>query len=978
MTKLLPFFLLLLVFSFRVSAQTSQDATIALSAEVSLSPEGIVLKWPNSGAADTQIKRRTKGQAGNQWTLLFNQNGSTQSSVADNNVTLGNTYEYHISTVKNGITAHGYAHVAVLAPLVEYRGKILVFIDSTTADAVGLELKIFKDAMRGDGWQPMPFKTGPSSTVQSVKNQIIASYNEDPANVKAILIIGDVPVPYSGNSAWDGHPEHNGAWPSDAYYADVNGNWTDVSVNASTPARNANKNVPGDGKFDQSILPSPAELMVGRIDFRHLDPATFGATPIELTKRYLLKSARWRTKQYTVPYRGIVDDNFGYFGGEAFAANGYRNAYPIVGAGNVTAGDFLGDTGGEGYLFGYGCGAGGYSSANGIGNSADIASDSINVVFSNIFGSYHGDWDYESNPLMPAALASKGAILTCSWAGRPHWFMQALASGEPIGYCTKETMNAASNTDYFVSSGRGGAHVALLGDPTTRAIIVAQVPELNFITHCTSVDLEWKPSPDTGILGYHVYRSVSLDGPYQRLNPELLTGLTWTDNEPFEGLSFYMVRAVRIDQTPGGGIFYNASSGLIQPLTFEKGDVPQITISIPAPGVLTCNNPQLFIPAITDSVPLAQPLTWMGPGGFSSVGGLAIITIPGEYTLTAISTEGCVATAQISIAQDTSVPEINFPPYALGCGNSPVEIQLPFEPGVIFTINGQSYTGGQSVTFSASGTYEMVITNVDNGCTTTTSLNIQAGPPAVDVEITTDLPPILTCLQTAIILTPIISSFPSTFTLTWSPPSSEPTSNYVVKFPGEYCVTVTDGISGCTATDCIIITQQTDPPLPGGIVTNVSSPGASDGAIDLAPVSGGQTNQYSWSNGANSEDISGLTAGVYTVTITNADGCTSVISFQVGVTSGTTSPTGNFELTIAPNPATSFTKILLHFDNPVPATVRLTNVNGQLISTQSAGSSAVHTFIIDTSNLPDGIYPVLISAGDRTAVRKIVVCNSDK
>ncbi|MCY7329971.1 MAG: hypothetical protein LH618_15560, partial [Saprospiraceae bacterium] len=60
--------------------------------------------------------------------------------------------------------------------------------------------------------------TGPSSTVQSIKNQILTSYNADPANVTAVLLLGSIPIPYSGNSAWDGHsPDHTGAWPSDAY-----------------------------------------------------------------------------------------------------------------------------------------------------------------------------------------------------------------------------------------------------------------------------------------------------------------------------------------------------------------------------------------------------------------------------------------------------------------------------------------------------------------------------------------------------------------------------------------------------------------------------------------------------------------------------------------------------------------------------------------------------------------------------------------
>ena len=91
--------------------------------------------------------------------------------------------------------------------------------------------------------------------MQSIKDQIVANYNADPNGVKAVLLLGTVPIPYSGDFAWDGHADHYGAWPSDAYYADVNGVWTDNSINDTSPGRAANVNVPGDGKFDQSYYP---------------------------------------------------------------------------------------------------------------------------------------------------------------------------------------------------------------------------------------------------------------------------------------------------------------------------------------------------------------------------------------------------------------------------------------------------------------------------------------------------------------------------------------------------------------------------------------------------------------------------------------------------------------------------------------------------------------------------------------------------
>ena len=53
-----------------------------------------------------------------------------------------------------------------------------------------------------------------------------------------------------------------------------------------------------------------------------------------------------------------------------------------------------------------------------------------------LFGSWLGDWDSEDN-IMRAVLATPDYGLTCAWSGRPHWFLQHMALGEPIGFSTR-------------------------------------------------------------------------------------------------------------------------------------------------------------------------------------------------------------------------------------------------------------------------------------------------------------------------------------------------------------------------------------------------------------------------------------------------------------------------------------------------------------------------------------------------------------
>jgi hypothetical protein len=576
------------------------EYSVQISATVQSSPPQIALSWPqdtlgvpNSYTVYRKLLDDTDWGAG---TAL----PGSATSYVDNNVRDGGAYEYQIVKDAYDYTGYGYIYAGIDAPLIESRGTVLLVVDNTYASDLVNELTQLQQDLNGDGWSVTRLDVGRNDPVTSVKALIQAQYNADPQNVKAVFLFGHVPVPYSGDMAPDGHsPEHQGAWPADAYYGDMDGWWSDDSVYDTGATDPRNQNVPGDGKFDQSTLPAQVKLMVGRVDLANMPgqavyngPATF-PSELALLRNYLNKDHNFRTKSLNPPRRGIVGDYFGYYNDEAFAAGGWRNFSAFFGAGNVSSlpnqGTWIPKLRSNNYLWAYACGPGEFTSINGIGNqgsyytgtSVDIVSNNVQAVFTLIFGSWLGDWDAQDD-LMRSVLATPTYGLACGWSGRPHWFCHHMGLGLPIGYSARLTQNNGQDGLYqnMVNEYANYVHIALMGDPTLRMHVVGPPSNLYLDANSGGVFVSWAGSSDS-IMGYNVYRGSSANGPFTRLNSSPVTDTFITDSAPPAGTLTYMVRAVKLE-TGGSGSYYNASEGIFASVTVNQAQPPLPTVAITA------------------------------------------------------------------------------------------------------------------------------------------------------------------------------------------------------------------------------------------------------------------------------------------------------------------------------------------------------------------------------------------------------------
>ena len=576
-------------------ATPAEEDTVEVSAVVREDPAQIALAWtPRSTTSAYAIYRRTTGP-NTPWGAAVATLPGTATTWNDDTVQVGVEYEYKL---QRGV-AIGYIRSGIRLPLKDDWGKVILLVDDTMVAPLAAELHDLERLLVADGWEVVRGTVSRMDPVPDVKAKIRQLHALDPQHTRALLLFGRIPVPYSGELVPDGHNgstgnNHRGAWPADTFYADLDGNWTDTTVNCTTSDYARNHNIPGDGKYDQSHVPSPLELEVGRVDLSSLPKLAILGTETELLRNYIRKNHRFRHKEFAPLRRALL---FGKgFDSRIYrpSADLLREASAFFGPGKVTTLDtnqFFPTLQTQPYLWAHGDGGGNMEGASGVGSTShfcgvsDTAAADYRVVydpqcvFFTIFGSWFGDWDAPNN-FLRAFLASPTGGLTNIWAGFGHWFAQDLALGYPIGRPARllqENLNDATRgytvgfTDASFKSTSGRVHLTLMGDPTLRVFVVAPPLEVD---RRPGGRLSWVAPDEADIVGYHVYWAAEELGPYVRLTTQVVPGCGFVDPAPKDD-GWYMVRTVKLETT-GSGSFYNPSVGIMAPPVDRPAPTPLV------------------------------------------------------------------------------------------------------------------------------------------------------------------------------------------------------------------------------------------------------------------------------------------------------------------------------------------------------------------------------------------------------------------
>jgi gliding motility-associated-like protein len=434
-------------------------------------------------------------------------------------------------------------------------------------------------------------------------------------------------------------------------------------------------------------------------------------------------------------------------------------------------------------------------------------------------------------------------------------------------------------------------------------------------------------------------------------------------------------------------------AGGTTPYTFlwSNGQTSEDIINVPAGNysvTITDANNCTATNTVTLTEPLAMSVALNSPtfaGGFNisctgyNDGAVNATITNGVAPLTYLWNNGATTqniTNGVAGNQNLTVTDIN------GCTVTSI-IALTEPPGITSSVTSQTYNGGYSVSCNGatdgsvdltvnnatgivtyvwnngattedlsnlpSGTYSVVVTDA-NGCTSSSSATLtQPAVLAGNLTVSSYNGNVnISCNGfTDGSITPSLSGGVLPYSYNWS--SGQTSQNITGIAAGNYSVTITDA-NGCTVDLSATLTEPN--PLTAGIFTgaltlggyNITCNGAADGAIDLTVTDGTSPYSFLWSNGDTDEDQYGLTAGNYSVTVTDDNGCTASDNTTLTEPPAVTA-------TIA-----SFTDVLCNGGNDGSATVN------------AGGGSAPYTYLWETGqttatvvNFVAGIHNVTVT-----------------
>ncbi|MDP4760111.1 MAG: gliding motility-associated C-terminal domain-containing protein [Crocinitomicaceae bacterium] len=355
---------------------------------------------------------------------------------------------------------------------------------------------------------------------------------------------------------------------------------------------------------------------------------------------------------------------------------------------------------------------------------------------------------------------------------------------------------------------------------------------------------------------------------------------SWSDGSTILGTSSALnvtsLGTYTVTVTGANGCSATATQIITQNIT-----PPMVSITPLASNILTCSTTSISLTANGTG-----DFAWTNPT-LISTNPLLTVSTPGNYTVTLTAANGCTGTATQSITQNITPPAATIiAPSTTVITCTTTSISLTATGGGTYSWSDGMGIVGTSATIvvTSPGTYTVTVTGT-NGCTATAATTITQNTSSPTAGINVPNTTILTCATTNIPLTATGGGSYSWYSGTANVGN---TSSLSVTNPGFYTVVVT-APNGCTSLTNIVITQDIVAPI-ASIANNTNSTILDCNTTQISLTGGGGISA-SWSNGttnvSSTAALTVTTAGTYTYTVTNANGCIDSESITITFTPNT-------------------------------------------------------------------------------------------
>lgn len=275
---------------------------------------------------------------------------------------------------------------------------------------------------------------------------------------------------------------------------------------------------------------------------------------------------------------------------------------------------------------------------------------------------------------------------------------------------------------------------------------------------------------------------------------------------------------------------------------------------------------------------LPYTFAWAGPNGFSSPNQNLTAIPAGTYNLKVTDASGCSVNLSpaVTITQNPEIVITATTTPIICYGGNDASIRLAVSGGVgDYDIQWSNLASGDFQDNLSAGDYVITVTD-DLGCPKTVTVTITE-PPVFKVD---HIVKPISCFgeNDASINLSLLGGI-SPVSVVWNDGSTAGLTRNNLG-PGTYIATITDG-KPCTITEPFVIIEPQTLVLSANVTEALNCDNANSGAINLLVSGGTSPYTYAWSNGATTEDLINVPAGNYSVTVTDARGCTKSIQKSI-------------------------------------------------------------------------------------------------